>query len=303
MAFLAVYGHVNVDYVLVMDALPERESTTPVKRTLIRLGGTAGNIARAAQSLGVPTSLAGFVGDDFPADFRSSLASSGIDVSDLRHLPGSTPKVWMLSVPDGPQSAIIDQGVMGDDVTRPELDMAWLHADWVHLTTGNPEEWINVARQAHEAKKSVSVDPAQELAYRFDSSTLERFLNHSTLFWCNQVELRRALDLFGYGDAVQLLDHTQAVIVTRGRDGARVVLESEVVDVPACPVRSQHPVETTGAGDVFRGGVYAAIEQGITDWSHRLRYGAAATSLYLEAGGTRFPTQDALTSRLDEWSM
>src|SRR5688572_26595889 len=101
MTFLGVYGHVNVDYILQAPHLPRPEQTLPVQREMIRLGGTGGNIARAAASLGVPTALAACIGDDFPAHYRSQLEESGLELVDLRHVSGPTPKVWVLSDPAG----------------------------------------------------------------------------------------------------------------------------------------------------------------------------------------------------------
>lgn len=300
MAFVAVYGHVNVDHILILRNLPEKETTVPVERSLVRLGGTGGNIARASASLGVPTALAACVGPDFPPEHRALLDSSGIDLADLRTVNGPTPRVWLLSVPGGSQSAVIDQGVMADGVERPPLDRAWRTAQWVHFTTGSPSEWFTQAKAARADGKKVAFDPAQELSYRYPGRLFEEFLNESDLFLCNETELATGLKLLSYGDAEQLLDHTKTVIVTRGRRGAKLWNEREVVEVPACPVRSRGSVESTGAGDVFRGGLYAALARG-RSWESCVRAGAAASSLFLEAQGERFPNWNELEGRLREW--
>lgn len=301
MGFLGVYGHVNVDYILLLKALPGPETTLPVERTLVRLGGTGGNVARAATALGVPTSLAACVGDDFPPEYRRSLEAAGIDTTDLRHVPGTTSKVWILSVPNGPQSAVIDQGVMNDGVERPRLDYCWLNSTWVHFTTGNPPEWLAAAREAKRAGKHVAFDPAQELSYRYTSRTFEDLLNQSDLFLCNEHELPRALELLGYAAPEQLFDHTPRVLVTRGDRGTLLLTPTGRLEVPACPVRSAAGVEATGAGDAFRGGLYAALHRA-QDWEKALRTAAAAAALFLEAGGERFPTWPHVEARLREWS-
>ncbi len=301
MGWLAVYGHVNIDYLLLVKRLPQSETTLPVEKSLVRLGGTGGNIARAAAALGVPTALAACVGDDFPAEYRAQLASGGIDLTDLKHVAGPTPKVWILSVPNGPQSAIIDQGVMGDGHQRPALDYAWMEGAWVHFTTGSPHDWAAVARDAREAKKHIAFDPAQELSYRYTSRVFEDLLNRSHVLWCNEHELPRALDLLGYGDPHQLFDHVERIIVTRGAQGTRLLTPKESHDVPACPVRGRDHVETTGAGDVLRAGVYAGLHRG-QSWPEALRTGSCASSLFLEAQGERFPSWDAVAARRQEWT-
>lgn len=301
MAFLAVYGHVNVDYILQVNSLPARDTTVPVVGELVRLGGTGGNVARAAASLGVPTALAACVGDDFPPEYRALLSTSGIDLTDLKKVAGPTPKIWILSTPDGGQSAIIDQGVMGDAYARPRLDLSMLDSNWTHFTTGSPKDWLPVARDAASARKHVAFDPAQELAYRYDPRTFEDFLNQTSLFFANEAELGRALRLLEYGDPVQLLDHAEALVVTRGAKGLRFVSEKERFELPACPVRGRDRVDAVGAGDVLRGGIYAGLHRR-QGWPEALRTGAAAASLFLESGGQRFPAWNHVEERLSEWS-
>jgi sugar/nucleoside kinase (ribokinase family) len=300
MSFLGVYGHVNVDYILEVETLPGEDQTVPVQRELMRLGGTGGNIARAAQSLGVPTALAAYVGDDFPPQFRQSLAESGIELVDLRHVPGPTPKIWILTTKSGKQSGVIEQGVMGDGLERPRLDYTMLGAQWVHFTTGPPDLHYVVARDASKAGKKVSFDPAQETHYRWSDRTFERFLDESDVFFCNEAELARALEKLNYGDPRQLLDHTDAVVVTRGAQGVELLRDKKPVKVPACPLRSAAPADTVGAGDVFRAGTYAGLHAGQALES-ALRWGAAAAALYLESGSSAFPRRDALSRRLAEW--
>jgi len=301
MAFLGVYGHVNVDHILLVPELPGPERTVSVKQSLIRLGGTGGNIARAAASLGVSTSLAACVGDDFPDEYRHLLESSGLDLTDLKHVPGPTPKIWIVSVPGGAQNAIIDQGVMGDSFERPKLDFAWLNSDWVHFTTGAPADWLEPAQAASQAGKRIAFDPAQELAYRYTSRVFETLLNDSDLFVCNEHELPRALDLLGYGDARQLFDHTDRILVTRGERGARLIQPKETLDVAACPVRGSKRVESTGAGDVFRAGLYAGLFRS-EPWPEALRAASVAASLFLENEGNRFPSWSDVVERREEWT-
>lgn len=300
MAFLAVYGHVNVDYVLQVNRLPGPDTTVPVERELVRLGGTAGNVARAAAALGVPSALCSYVGSDFPQEYWDVLRESGIDLAGLKRLDGPTPKIWILTLPDGSQSAIIDQGVMGDSFPHPGLDLPALESTWVHFGTGRPKDWLAVARDAMAAKRRIAVDPAQELAYRYDAKTFEDLLNGSELFFANEAELARALKLLGYGDSVQLLDHTKTIVLTRGAKGVRLITAKERLDVPACPVRGVQRVDPVGAGDVLRAGIYAGLQHQQA-WPEALQSGAVASSLFLEARNQRFPDWERVEERRTEW--
>lgn len=300
MAFLGVYGHVNVDFILRIARLPLADQTVPVERELVRLGGTAGNLARATAALGVPTALASFVGDDFPPNYRSALESAGIELVDLRRLEGPTPKVWILSSAQGEQSAVIDQGVMGDGHVRPRLDYTMLGSEWVHFATGPPPDHYAVAKEAARIGKHVAFDPAQELSYRYPDRAFELFIDESDLFFANRRELARALEKLGYGDPRQLLDHAGAVLETRGPDGSILYTEKETLRTPACPLRLDAPPETTGAGDVLRAGVYAALHSR-RELGEAVRWGAVASSLFLDTRGERFPSAEELAMRLEEW--
>lgn len=301
MAFLGVYGHVNIDTILLVDDLPERGHTVPSLGEVDRIGGTAGTIARSAARLGVPTALAAFVGEDFPAEYHTHLEDLGIDLTDLRTRPGKTPHCWLVSVPGGDHVSVIDQGVYGDDGPFPLLDYTLLNSEWVHVTTGDVDMHMQVLRDAAKADRRTMFDPAQELHYRYDARNLERCLNDATVFICNDVELGHALDKLSYGDPVQLHDHVDTVLVTQGADGVDVRTDDGVQRVPACPVRGEHHPETTGAGDVFRGGLYAGLHDGAT-LPDAVRWGAVAASLYLEAEGAELPDTQALAARLDEWT-
>jgi ribokinase len=302
-AFLGVYGHVNIDTILLLESLPTPGHTVPALDEFDRLGGTGGNVARAAATLGVPTALASFVGNDFPPQYRSLLEETGIDTTDVRVLEGRTPHVWVMTVPGKESVAVIDQGVQGGPLDKefPLLDYTMLNSDWLHVTTGAVPMHLAVVREAKRVGKRVVFDPAQELHYRYDDRTFERFLDASAYFICNDVELGHALGKLEYGDPVQLLDHVDGLIVTRGADGVDLYTTEGTVRLPACPVRAEHPPEATGAGDVFRGGVYAALHDG-RDMQEALRWGSVASSLFLEADGAAFPRREALEVRLQEWT-
>ncbi|HEX9817267.1 MAG TPA: PfkB family carbohydrate kinase [Candidatus Thermoplasmatota archaeon] len=300
MPFLGVYGHVNVDYILQVKELPRAEQTVPVIRELVRLGGTAGNIARGAAFLSVPTAIASCVGEDFPPRFREELTAAGIDLVDFRQIPGPTPKIWIISSAKGEQSAVIDQGVMGDNHSRPRLDYTMLGSDWIHFTTGPAKDHFDIAKEASRIGKKVVFDPGQELSYRYPERDFERFLDLADVFICNKQELGIAQEKLGYGDPKQLLDHVDAIIGTRGSEGSVLYTERETININACPVRTQEAVDTVAAGDLYRAGLYAALREK-RPLPEAMRWAAVAASVFLESHGTRWPSLDDVRRRRDEW--
>ena len=292
-AFLGVLGHVNVDYLFHLPEPLKPNATHPITARERFWGGTAGNIAVAAATLGVPTRLGSVVGEDFPAEYRDWLRARGVDLSDLVALPGRPTSAWWgFEDPEHNVLGIIDQGPLGGDDLAAEFSHA-LQAPWVHFATGPPKAWLRLVAKAKDAGRNVTFDPGQELRYRWGDRDFERMLDRSDMFVCNHVELEQALDKLAYGDVVQLHDHVPVVLVTRGKEGATLHREGErrPVAVPAVPRTEAPVVDTTGAGDGFRAGVYAGLHHGL-DLAACVALGNAVASFVIEAKGaqTNLPT-------------
>jgi ribokinase len=84
----------------------------------------------------------------------------------------------------------------------------------------------------------------------------------------------------------------QAVVVTRGGEGATVFTRDESVPVPAFPVS---PVDTVGAGDCFSAVLGVAIAEGqpLTD-AVRFAAAAAAMSTTLPGAQAAMPTREEI---------
>src|SRR6266566_5047032 len=120
--YLGAFGHVAIDHIVTLRRLPRPNTSIEILGRRRSFGGTAGNLSRAAACLGVKTSLASFVGEDFPSDYRKALRKDGVDLTDLRPIRGATtPTAWIFSDSAGNQMAIIDQGPMKEGVRLPIL--------------------------------------------------------------------------------------------------------------------------------------------------------------------------------------
>lgn len=282
---LWVAGHVNVDHLLDVRRLPAPDRTVPASAHRVRLGGTAGNIARAAAGWGVRTGLMARVGEDFPKGFAERLVREGIDLRGLESVPGaSSPACFIAEDGRGGQSTIIDQGPMGDDARWRPRDALLADAPWIHLTTGPPEGVLRLKAAARARGVRVSVDPAQEVHYRWSSERLRELLDGAELLFGNQAEIDRAIELLGAPGPEGLLRWAGAVIVTRGAKGAEAFTLQGPVRVPAVPPRQV--VQVTGAGDAFRGGFYAGWFEG-EPLRACLTAGTRSARAWIETGGPR----------------
>ncbi len=252
---LLVAGHVNVDRFLQVPRFPGRDRTEPVLAERTELGGTATNLAIVAAGLGVTTGILARIGTEFPADFRRKLAAHGIDLRGLTVVRGRpTPACTILEDGSGAVRVLIQQGPMGDG-PLPPLPGAWAAGySWLHLSTGDPEFYLALARWARRAGVKVAVDPAQEIFYRWDRRRFLELLGSAELLFGNRREIALA-GRFAGGGLRALLSRVPLVIRTDGPQGASAFSRAGTVHRPG---RAPRRIRTlVGAGDSFRGGFYA----------------------------------------------
>ena len=284
---LAVCGHTNLDVQLVVQEIPASGRSTPVLERRTVWGGTAANIARHAAGLGVPVRLWSRVGEDFPPAWRDALASDGVDLAHLDVAAGQrTPTCFVLTDLVDRQAYAMDQGPMATMAAHPPtaalVDGLGV-GDWLHLATGDPNAYLALAKAARHRGLAVAFDPGQELRFLYDARQFEALLDAASVFFCNEAELQVALGMMGYGDPVQLLDHAEAVVVTRGPQGASLFLpRRKPVHAAAFPV--PRVVDPTGAGDALRAGWYAALRAG-RPFGEALRWGQAAGAVKVTRPG------------------
>lgn len=284
---LAVAGHVNLDHFLRVDRLPAPDRTVPVRSHELRLGGTAGNIARSAAAWGVRTALLARVGPDFPPEFRRILEAEAIDLRGLEVVAGAySPACYIAENGRGGQSTLIDQGPMGAARGWSPPESLLSESRWLHATTGPVPEMLRLVRRARAAGVPVSADPAQEIHYRWKRSPLRELLRSSELFFGNESEITRGVRLLGLQRVTDLLSIVPLVIVTRGARGARAVSRAGTIEVPAA--RARRLAQVTGAGDAFRGGFYAGWFAG-EPLDACLTAGARSARDWVQRGGPSRP--------------
>lgn len=272
---LVVLGHTNIDVQLAVQRLPERDQSSPAQDRRTVYGGTACNIARHAAGLGVPVRLWSRVGGDFPPDWKIALEDDGVDLSFLDiEASGRTPTCYVLTDADGHQAYVMDQGAMGHAIEHPPAADILTDARWLHVGTGLPAAYQDLATLARKRGIEVAFDPGQEIHFAYDASAFETLLDSADTAFFNQAELDAALRFMKYGDPVQLLDHVDRVITTHGAAGARLYEGRHIHEVPAPDVDA---VDPTGAGDALRAGWYAALHAG-KDRKEALAWGVAAGS-------------------------
>ncbi len=274
-----------MDFIISVRSLPRANTSIEIVDRRRYFGGTAGNLARAAGRLGLKTSLASFIGPDFPPDYREALEADGVDLADLRAIPGaSTPTAWIFSDPHGGQMAVIDQGPMRDAPKFAVARHSVRDVNLVHLGTGRPEYYLRIAKLAESLDRPVSFDPSQEIHYVYTARLFRELLRRSTYFFGNDAEIVRAKRLVRTDSTQGLLKFSPVVVATHGAKGSDVYTRDGRTRIPR--VAPNRVVDVTGAGDAYRAGFYAGLAHGY-DLKRCGILASAVASFVVEAKGTQ----------------
>ena len=295
--FVGIFGHVNLDYIMDVEKFPEPNTSCQVENVKRFFGGTGGNIAMMAASMGVKAALASFVGTDFPKDFKDTFINTGVDIHDLKEMNNYlTPTCRIMTDPENNQIGIMDQGPMGEMDDFPIAQHTIKSSQIIHIGTGRPAYYRKIMKAASELNKPIYFDPAQELHYIYTPEVFAELLDMSFALFANESELATAMKYMNYSDKTELLKHVELLVITLGKDGSQILTKSEEINIPA--IAPKQVTDPTGAGDAYRAGFYAGLSRNKTldecGW-----LGAAAASFAIEVNGPvgRLPTWEEVLER------
>lgn len=274
------YGEIDLDIYVALNRLPTMELSARCSDDFENIGGAAANSAMWLANWGVPTRLAGHdLGDDRPGDVVRDLLAA-LPQLDTRyiacHADYRTPRCQCLVTPDGERSFITHwprevqmtppSPAMFDSVKLLNLDMS-----------GPTPLRLRAAQLAAERNIPVLINDIYQtnhpLLPLIDVLVISVAVARGKQAETNPLDLAEAL--VRAGDCDVIVTDAGADIHILSRDGTR-----EVVSPPALS-----PVDTTGAGDIFKSGLAYALLQGLP-LTDSVRWGAAAGSLMCQYAGT-----------------
>jgi sugar/nucleoside kinase (ribokinase family) len=133
----------------------------------------------------------------------------------------------------------------------------------------------------------------------YTPETFCRLLPYADIFFCNESEAQRALQYVGKKDITDLLDDVKTIVQTLGKRGSRIISADEEIFIPG--VKVENPLDTTGAGDAYRGGFYAARYRGYSMEASGAAGAITASEVIKEAGGqTNIPSWEYVSDTLTE---
>lgn len=245
-----------------------------------RLGGCAPNICYTLGLLGERPVIMGTAGQDFP-EYRRWLDGHGVDTSLVREIAGKfCASFFCTTDKDNNQIASFYTGAMAH-----AAELSFADAGQVDLAIISPNDPAAMVKYAEECRRlgiRYIYDPGQQCA-RSSADELRAGLVGATMLVVNDYEMELIRQKTGLGEA-EILQRSEAVIVTRGEKGSTIQLRDGRHDVPAVPpVREADP---TGVGDAFRAGFMKGLALG-ADYETCGRLGSVAATYVLEQLGAQ----------------
>jgi adenosine kinase len=282
---IVVTGSIAYDYLMTFPGsftehfLPEHMSRVSLSFLVDsmdkRRGGCAPNIAYTLALLGERPLIMATAGQDFP-EFGEWLQAAGIDTSFVKIVPGKfTASFFCSTDQQNNQIASFYTGAMAN-----AGELSFRTVPDVGLTIIGPNDPGAMVQYAEECRTlgiPYIYDPGQQCA-RSSPEELRAGIIGATYLICNDYEFELIRQKTGL-DEQQILERTEALIITRGEKGSSILLKGRRIDVPVVP---EHRIaDPTGVGDAYRGGLMKGLACG-ADWEVCGRLGSVAATFALE---------------------
>ncbi len=243
-------------------------------------GGTAGNVAYSLALLGEQPKIVASAGNDF-GSYLDYLKGLGLDVSGIELQPGvTTASAYITTDQDNNQITAFFMGAMAAETTA---EVASHSDDTVFvLSAGNKRDMLRYAAESKAAGRRYMFDPGQTLPF-LEPDEIRTLINGAYILVMNDYELemilKRAELTLG-----EVRGQVEVLITTLGKNGSRIEVGGETVEVPTAVVNKVQ--DPTGAGDAYRAGLLKGLIHGLS-WEQCGKLGALAATYAIEHYGTQ----------------
>jgi len=255
-------------------------------------GGSAANVVKGLASLGSPAAFLSTVGEDaVGAMFLDELKALGI-ASHCRRSSTPTAQSLCLVTPDGERTMRTFLGA-GREMSACDLkqelfaDTGWLHLEGYCLAR---EELVEKAvAMAGEAGARISLDLSSYEVVRSYKKRLEKILKESVDMVVANADEGWALTGLPPKEACAALKELcDVAILLFGAEGCWVGHSGKLFHGPAFPA---HPLDSTGAGDLFTSGFLHGYLEG-RPLEECARLGALAGSAVVKVFGAELSQEE-----------
>jgi adenosine kinase len=241
----------------------------------------AANVAYTMKLLGADPIVFATVGEDF-GDYRRWMNEHGLRTDHIVAIEGEyTASFFVGSDLEENQIAIFYTGAMAQARNYSLQDQGLGDSQIVLISPNDPLAMLNYAQECRRLGIAYAYDPSQQIA-RLSGEDLAASIPGATYLLCNEYELGMILNKTGWS-LDDLRGEVNVLVNTLGKEGSVIYDEERTYEIP--PVRLVRTVDPTGAGDAYRGGLFAARLAGLP-WDVCGRVGALCGAYALEHTGT-----------------
>lgn len=297
-------GAIAMDVVLNSYELPKDDGFALIHHEEMLPGGSASNVSVACASLGMEAYQTGKIGDDeVGSQFRKTLAADHVDDRYVvTKENGTTLHTYIITAPGGKHCIFANAGDAVCTLTPEELPADIMDGmDIFYNDMFSPKAAIWLAEKALEQGKPVIYNMQCVPSFMETCGTsreeIEKMMELCTVFISGRAgyeEMTGETDPYKAMRMIQNKYHVEkGVILTAGGEGAYWYDGEHEYHAPAYEVE---PVDTTGAGDCFIGGLLYSYFGEEKDEAYALRFANATAAVKCTIAGprSRATVQDVL---------
>jgi sulfofructose kinase len=280
-------GQARTDHLAMIDRYPDPETKKELAGLSIQGGGTVATALAVLASFGAEVEFVGKLSDDhFGAFAIQGLEGIGVEVGRCARVAGKMSPTAFIAIEQETmrQTVFFTEGnlepLLPDEVDPGAFDgVSMLLVDGYHLAAQ-----LAAAEEARRRGARVLLDLGGLRSVELGQELL-RLISISHVLVASE---RRALELAPRGELEDSLLELrrlgpQVVVVTLGREGSIGCEENKIVRQPPTEVEL---LDTTGAGDVFFGGLAYGVLEGHT-LERGMQIASVAASLSCRELGSR----------------
>lgn len=271
-------GHLCMDKICLCEDYPEENTSRHILHFSEHPGGTVAQAIAAMARLGMPVGYLGDFGDDAVGKYLyEDCKKEGIDVSHCKFHPDTAHAFTnvVVNIRRNTRTFFSYHGKFPPLAFSPEDEAYLAKAKVLHLDNTDPENALTAARLAKKHGLLVSLDGSSMAE---DNEKNWGLVHMVDVLITNDQFPSRLTGIPDRGEALLEIfrrERPKVLISTAGEQGCMTVADGQIVSFEAFPI---HPVDTTGAGDVFHGAFLYCFLQGKT-LADSIRFSSAAAAI------------------------
>ena len=258
-------------------------------------GGCAGNIAYNLKLLGGDPLIMATVGQD-GAPYMERLEQLDISRRCISTIDTSyTAQAFITTDAGSNQITAFHPGAMTLSHQNKVADAGPLKL--AIIAPDGRDGMLQHAQQCVDLNVPFIFDPGQGLPM-FDGTELKRFIELATWVAVNDYEAELLMERTGLGLG-SIASMVEALVVTRGENGAEIYTGGKRLDIPSVPVTEV--VDPTGCGDAFRAGMMYGLARGLPwETTGRIASLMGAIKIVHQGGQNHTPSLVEIKDRFEQ---